>query len=395
MASNYAFLSNNGIVVADTADIKEDIQGEYQAALGADLSLEDATPQGRLIDIETDARTAVVENNVLISNSINFNLASGILLDAWGANFGLTRGAATSSRVTATITGVPGTVIAAKSQAATQAGDIFYLENKATIPSAGTIDVSFLSLEKGEIPCPIGALNKIVDGTLGWETITNAAAAVLGTNRESDSSYKQKFYDSGLFGGMSLIEDYDNALKNVPNVASAYVRDNGSSSAVTYDTVTIAAHSVYACVDGGTNRAVATALFNRKSGGSDWTAIPDKSVTVDIVDPTYGDTYQVTFNRPYHPAIYVAVTCSVGTSTVTDIEDAVKNAIINHIGSLGIGNDVILLTLAGAITAAVPGIVLTSLTIGKSVGSLSGSNITVHINESAVTDSANITVTVS
>ena len=81
MASNYTFTSNNGIVIADTADIKSDIQGEYQAALGADLPLEDATPQGRLIDIETDARTAVIENNVLISNAINFNLASGITLD--------------------------------------------------------------------------------------------------------------------------------------------------------------------------------------------------------------------------------------------------------------------------------------------------------------------------
>ena len=160
MASNYTFTDNNGIVIADTADIKETIQGEYQTALGADLSLEDATPQGRLIDIETDARAAVIENNVLISNSINFNLASGIILDAWGANFGLTRGAAISSSVLATITGVAGTVISAGSQAATQNGDIFYLENTVTIPVGGSITATFLSLEKGPIPCPVNSLTK-------------------------------------------------------------------------------------------------------------------------------------------------------------------------------------------------------------------------------------------
>ena len=160
---NQPFTSNNGIVVADTADVKSDIQTEYQTALGGDLPLEDSTPQGRLIDIETDARTAVIENNVLVSNAINFHLASGITLDAWGANFGLARGSATSSQVTATITGVQGTVIAANSQAATQNGDIFYLENQVTIPAGGSVTATFLSQEKGEIPCPVGSLTKIVD----------------------------------------------------------------------------------------------------------------------------------------------------------------------------------------------------------------------------------------
>lgn len=395
MASNYTFTSNNGIVIADTADIRSDIQGEYQAALGADLPLENATPQGRLIDIETEARTAVIENNVLISNAINFNLASGITLDAWGANFGLSRGAATSSQVTATITGVANTVIAANSQAATQNGDIFYLENQVTIPASGTITATFLSQEKGPIPCPVGSLTKIIDGTLGWETITNGVAAVLGTNTESDASFKQKFYDAGLFTGTSLVEDYDNAIMTIPNVISCYVRDNGKSTAEVYDTVTIAAHSVYACVDGGDNTEIATALFKRKSGGSDWTAITGQSVTVNVVDETYGDTYQVTFNRPDEVSIYAAVTAEAGSSTVEDLETAIQTAITDYINTLKIGADVVLLSLAAAINSAIPGVNLTTLTIGKSVGTLASSNITIHIDEVAKTQASNITVTVS
>ena len=393
--ANYIFTDNNGIVVADTADIKETIQGEYQTALGADLSLEDSTPQGRLIDIETDARTAVIENNVLISNSINFNLASGIMLDAWGANFGLTRGAATSSNVIATITGVAGTVISAGSQAATQNGDIFYLENMVTIPASGSVTATFLSLEKGTITCPVNSLTKIIDGTLGWETITNSASAVLGTETESDASFKQRFYDAGLFAGMSLVEDYNNALMNVPNVISCYVRDNGDSSAIVYDTVTIDGHSVFACVDGGDNTEVATALFKRKSGGCGWTGLTGQSVTVNVVDPTYGDTYPVTFNRPEQVSIYIAVTASIGISIVEDLETAIQNAITNYINTLKIGADVILLSLAAAINSAVPGINLTTLTIGTSSGSLASSNITIHINQVAKTITDNITVTIN
>lgn len=393
MASNYIY-QNNGIIVPDTADIKETVQNEYKEALGADLSLEDSTPQGRLIDVETDARTEIIENNVFISNSINFNLAFGIILDAWGANFDLYRSSAKSSIVMATITGVAGTVISAGSQASTQAGDIFYLENQVTIPTSGTINATFLSLEKAAIPCPVGSLTKIIDGTLGWETINNSTAAILGNSREGDESFKQQFYGSGLFSGMSLIEDYDNAIKNVENVISCYVRDNGTNAAVVYDGVTIAAHSVYACVDGGDNTEIATALFQRKSGGCNWTAIAGQSVTVDVVDPTYGDLYQVIFNRPDEISIYAGITLSAGTSTESDLVTAVQTAVTNYINSLKIGEDVNLLSLAAAIAAAVPGISLTSLTIGTSAGSLSSSNITIHVNEAAKTTAANISVTV-
>lgn len=119
MADNYTYLENAGVVVADTADIKEKVQQEYKNALGQNLSLEDSTPQGRLIDAETGARTAVVENNALVVNLFNFNMAYGLALDAMGANFGLFRKGATSSRVIATVTGTAGTVIPANSQVST------------------------------------------------------------------------------------------------------------------------------------------------------------------------------------------------------------------------------------------------------------------------------------
>ena len=216
------------------------------------------------------------------------------------------------------------------------------MENRVTIPSSGTINATFLSLEKAAIPCPVGSLTKIIDGTLGWETINNSTAAILGNSRESDESFKQQFYDAGLFSGMSLIEDYDNAIKNVENVISCYVRDNGTNAAVVYDGVTIAAHSVYACVDGGDNTEIATALFQRKSGGCNWTAIAGQSVTVNVVDPTYGDTYQVIFNRPDEISIYADITLSAGTSTESDLVTAVQTAVTNYINTLKIGGDVVL-----------------------------------------------------
>ena len=396
MASNYTFLSNNGIILADTADIKETVQQEYQNALGADLSLEDSTPQGRLIDVETNARTSVIENNVLIANSINFNLASGITLDAWGANFNISRGAASSSSVIATITGVAGTTISAGSQASTQAGDIFYLENQVTIPASGSINATFLSLEKGAIPCPANSLTQIIDGTLGWETINNTNPATLGTTRESDTSYKQQFYDAGLFSGMSLIEDYNNAVMNVENVLSARIIDNGESTNKVVDqNVTILPHSVYACIDGGNNDDVAMALFTRKSAGANWTGLTGQSVTVGVIDPTYGDTYNVIFNRPEEIQIYVDISLNSGSNTSETLESDVQNAINNYINSHKIGEDVSVLQVAQAVNSDVSGVQLTSIEIGTTQGSLSTTNITLYLNEVAKSQLSNITVTIN
>ena len=395
MASNYTFLDNNGIVVADTADIKETIQNEFLAALGSDLSLEDSTPQGRLIDIETNNRTAVINNNVAIANSINFNLSSGITLDAWGANFDLERNPATSSSVIATITGVAGTVISSGSTAQTQNGDLFYAENDITIPPSGSTTATFLSVEKGEIPCPVNSLTKIIDGTLGWETINNTTAATLGTLEQSDASFKQEFYNNGLFGGMSLIEDYDNALMRVSNVISARVIDNGLSTAKVVDNITLLAHSVYACVDGGNDTEVANALFYRKSAGSNWTGLAGQTVTVNVVEPTYGDTYQVIFNRPTQIQIYATVSASAGTTTSTNLSEDIKTAISNYINIHKIGETVSILQLAQAINSEIPGIILNTIAIGTSSGSQSTSNITIHVNQVAKISSENITVTIN
>lgn len=396
--ADYTYLENAGIVVADTADIKENVQQEYKDALGQNLSLEDSTPQGRLIDAETDARTAVVENNALVANLFNFNMAYGLALDAMGANFGLFREGATSSRVAATITGVAGTVIPANSQVSTANGIIFYAENSITIPESNTVTAVFLSLEKGAIACPAGALTKIIDGTFGWETVTNISAATLGTERESDASFKQKFYDSGLFTGKSLLGDYQSSINKVANVNSSFVYDNYSNEIITYDTVEIQPHSLYACVDGGNNEDVAFALFSVKSTGCNYTG----NTTVQITDPISGALYTVRFDRPEEVQIYYQITVAKGTAASANLEEAIKQAVIDYSNGLvsgfsrfKVGSNISPFETAAAVNSAVSGITVRDLKAGISSDNLSTSEIEIHINQVARVLAANIQVIIN
>lgn len=398
MADNYTYLENAGVVVADTADIKERVQQEYKNALGQNLSLEDSTPQGRLIDAETGARTAVVENNALVVNLFNFNMAYGLALDAMGANFGLFRKGATSSRVIATVTGTAGTVIPANSQVSTANGTIFYAENSITIPESNSITAAFLSLEKGAIPCPAGALTKIIDGTFGWETVTNLSSATLGTERESDASFKQKFYDSGLFTGKSLLGDYQSSINKVANVNSSFVYDNYSDEQIVYDTVTIRSNSLYACIDGGKNEDVAFALLNVKSTGCNYSG----NTTVQVTEPISGALYTVRFDRPQEIQIYYQITVDKGTAASANLEEAIIQTVLDYSNGLvegftrfKVGTNISPFETAAAVNSAVSGITVRDLKAGVSADNLSTSEIEIHINQVARVQAANIQVIIN
>ena len=109
--ANYTY-STNGVEIPDTSEILETVQTEFQSVLGSDLSLEESTPQGRLIDTEVTARSNTISFNAQIANVlINIALSAGVPLDAWGANFDVERNGATSSTCYALCTGVAGTVM--------------------------------------------------------------------------------------------------------------------------------------------------------------------------------------------------------------------------------------------------------------------------------------------
>lgn len=397
MADIYNYIVNTGVIVPDTSDLKNDITEEYKDALGSDMNTTAGTPQGRLIDAETISRSSVVRTNSLTANMFNINLAYGKALDALGSMFSLYREGATSSSVLATVTGVSGTVIPANSQASTAKGVIFYLENQITIPESGTIQAIFLSLEKGEVACAIGELTKIIDGTFGWETITNDVPAVLGTPQESDESFKARFPE-GIFTGKSLSEDYSSALSKVENLNSSYVYDNYTSETITIDGVEIKPHSLYSCVEGGTDEAVAEALFSVKSSGCGYTG----NTTVAVKDPTYGNDYKVSFDRPEQILIDVKVTITQESSAEMDLQQAVIDTILSYasggistVQGLKVNVDVSPFEIAGALSCTLSSISVQKVEIAVHGQELATAVVPIKINQIAVIQASNITVVIN
>jgi len=394
MANNYIFSSTTGVIIPDTSDIKQTVQAEYVNAFTpyGELNIEDSTPQGRLIDVETEARSSVITFNAEIANTlINIYLASGDALDAHGANYGIYRNEAIPTTVAVTVTGVANTVIPANSQAIDVNGIIWVSESEIIIGSSGSASGTFKCSKTGAIALATGELNKIVaSGTLGvdgWETVINTANATPGRDIEPDSEYKLRILQ-GIFTGSAVFGNYaSNALK-VDGVRDVFTYDNPEGSGKVLDNITIPAHSVYACVAGGNSADVAYALYEVKSGGCGWCG----NTTVTVTDKTYGTKNTVTYQTPSNVNISVTVNATNILNSNADLSGDIKTVITNYFNNdyenegyakVGIRAVIDPFIIAALIQSQISGITVNSVSVGLTTPS---ARATVEIIKASVTE---------
>lgn len=389
--SDYQYLTQTGTVVPDTATILADVQAEYIAAFGADLIVTPDTPQGVLITAEALARVAVINNNAALANQINPNIAGGVFLDAIMALTGIQRTPQSKTFVEdVALTGVAGTVIPEGSQAKTAAGDLFASAADVTLDGAGEGTVDFYSVSYGPIPCDASALNNIVSAVLGWETVDNPDAGTLGATTQSDQAARALRKNTLAFNGISLAEAITSALYATEGVTSLTFQENVTAATVTLNGITMVAHSVYACVDGGTNTDVAAALLENKSSGAAWNG----DTTVTVVEPASGQSYAVKFDRPDEIGILIRVTTSNGNA------DNIRQALVDYADGLQegeagfvVGADVSPFELAGAISRDYPQYYISKVEISLlSPIAYQVTPIEIAINEIAATQTSYISV---
>lgn len=225
--ADYQYINTTGVIVPDTAPILAEVQTEYRAVFGADLAVTSDTPQGVLITAEALARVQEVNNNAALANQINPTIAGGVFLDAILALTGMQRTPATRTIVSGvSLTGVASTVISAGSQARTSAGDLFETQALATLDINGEATVDFQSVEYGPVPCAADALDTIVTNILGWETVNNEVAGVLGATTQSDQAARALRTNTLGFQGVALPIAVTSALYAVPDVTSLSFLEN-------------------------------------------------------------------------------------------------------------------------------------------------------------------------
>lgn len=305
--SNYEYVTTTGIIVPNIADLQSEVASEWTGTFGTGLNTASSTPQGVVIASDVAARQGVVNNNAALANQINPNQAEGVFLDAICALTGLERQANTPSVITVALAGVAGSPIASGSTITSVNQDVFSLNTDVTLDGSGNGVGIFTALVAGPVPVPSGSYTPA--DVLGWETAVAASTGTVGTAEQSDEALRTLRAQTLFLQGVSLIGATLSAVNALTGVLSSQGLENVTSSTQTISGVSLVAHSIWICVDGGLQTAIANALLHNKSMGANWNG----AVTQGVVDPSSGQTYTVKYDVPTLVPLLVRVTCKQGS----------------------------------------------------------------------------------
>jgi hypothetical protein len=226
-----------------------------------------------------------------------------------------------------------------------------------------------------------------------FATTGNITLSGLGTQTGGD-------WASGLTNGdIILVQHQSTATQNGLYTAASgswsrlATMATSSTLLASNQGISMLPNSVYACVEGGTDVAVAAALLENKSSGAAWNG----GDSVTVIEPASGQPYIVQFDRPTDIGILIKIT--VSNAATQDVVQAIldyANGAINGLAGFVVGGDVSPWEIAGAVLSEIPTAYISNVQISLSTGSPSFTNNVIPIGENqiAMTENSFITVVV-
>lgn len=397
-----AGLTDEGFVQKSHAEILADIEADQRAAIDPALDTSAFSLIGQLNTITASKLAELWELGGELYDMLDPDKVRGAQQDALYALTNTLREPATKSKVTATVNLEPGTDIAAGDAFASVLGndEARFVNTEPMVNSTGSaadFPVVFEATDTGPLfAANAGTLTVIETPLTGWNSITNALDAELGSDIESDAAFSiRRLIELAAPGGCSLI-GLKADLARVPGVTAANALENTTGRV---DGSGMPAHSVEPIVLGGSDADIAAVVFRDTAGG-----IQSTGSTLVVVTDADGDDHNVHFSRPTERDVYIAIEIEIDPSlydgSLSDI--ALKNAIKNasksptNAGYLDVGSNVyagrvicVAIEVAGVLNArvglsfssiATPDLGVTKLTIGpREIAALDTSRMVVTV----------------
>jgi hypothetical protein len=334
---------SNGFISASASAILAGVCADMQAAFGGGLNFTtsagkvvNATPQGQWSSSLTAIVNDTQNNFCFISNMFDPAYATGRWQDGIGRIYFITRNPALATILNIACVGAQRVTIPTGALIQDNIGYTYACTAGAIIPAAGTITLQFANTQVGPLSIPESNQVTIVQAIAGWDSVTCTGGA-LGQNTESRSAFEARRAQSvagNSFGAMGAIIG---AVSKVSGVLDYYGYDNGSASPVTINGVTIPANSIYVCVEGGTQLAVAQAILSKKGPGCAYYG--NTTVTAYDSNPLYAAPvpYSVSYEIPSTLEVLFAVSIVSGPTVPSDAADQIQQTIINAFAGSVVG----------------------------------------------------------
>lgn len=387
-----ATVTAQGISAPDYQVILDTITSYFQQIYGADAYLDPDSKDGQMVALVALAIHDANNTAVAVYNSFSPATAMYSALNSNVKINGITRKVATRSTVDVTLSGTVGTAITNGSVKDAN-GIIWSLPASVSIGLDGTATVTATCATSGAVAALVGTVTQINTPTRGWTSVTNNSAATVGSPGETDAELRIRQGQSVALPSLTPFEAVDGAIANVAGVTRHKLYENDTGVA---DGDGLPPHSISAIVDGGTLIDIAQAIRGKKGQG-----VSTYGATSVTVPDIYGNPHLIRFSRSTDVPIFVAITIKAFIGYTSAIGDQIKQAVVDYINGLKIGDDVL---LSRIYSPANLGVVsggnaryydITELLIGKSAGGVAAENIDVAYDESASCTLPHINLTVT
>ena len=290
-----------GFVAPQESTIVTGLDADWLAAFNGTLNVAPQEPAGQLISSQSAIIGDSNGQQVALYNGVDPAYASGRMQDAIGRIYFLTRNPAQSTVLQIACGGGVNVAITLGALIKDQTGALYSCTQAGTIPSGGSITLSFASQVMAPIPVP--ATVEIARAIPGWDTVT-VISGIEGNLVEGRASFEARRAASVAANGAGFLPAIQGAVAGLPGVIDWYVTENDTGSPVTVGGVSLAAHSLYVCVAGGISTAIAQAIWTKKNPGCGYTG----NTTVTVYDTNSGysspyPAYSVTYEVPTAEAI--------------------------------------------------------------------------------------------
>jgi hypothetical protein len=349
------------------------VVADINAAFGGNLNHSLTTPQGQLASSFTSIVSEVNATFLLFQNLVDPSYTFGRYQDGIGRIYFLNRNPALPTTVQAICSGLAGVTIPIGALAQAADGSIYACTGSGTIPSTGSITLSFANNTVGPIPCPAGTLNAIYQAVPGWDSINNPSDGTLGQNTESRTQFEQRRAASVAGNSRGAVQSVLGAVLAVPGVLGAYVTENPNATPLTIQGFTLSPNSLYVAVAGGAASAVAQAIWSKKAPGCAYNGnttftVQDTSTGYSSPFPSYTVSWQTPAALPIIFSVNLVSTPQVPSNANTLVQNAIVSAFAGGDGGTvaTIGSTILASRYYPPVSALGPWAQIRSLQIGSS-----------------------------
>jgi len=327
-------INASGLQVKTAEEIRQDLENGLRNIYGADINLDQNSPDGQLVGILTQMAVDIRELAVQVNNNFNPDRAFGRLLDERvvinniernGGTYTITDIDITVDR-TVTLQGLDAAFNDINGQGYTvqdNAGNEFILIDTDTI-TAGTHSLSFRAKEIGRVETTIGTITNPVTVVIGVTNINNGSApTTIGQNEETDAQLRVRRQRSVALSSTGYLNGLLGDVLALDGVTDAVLYENVTNSV---DADDIPAHGIWLVVEGGANTDIGNMIYENKSYGANMKG----DVDVNIVTAS-GGLFVAKFDRPTAQDLYIRFEIQRTVPLYVFDLDSIKQYIVDNL----------------------------------------------------------------